>query len=396
VTRAFGSALVILAAVTSGSSVAAAQLWEAGVKGGVLHSQLSGSGEFTWRTGEPTGALLLRRSLTSRLNAQAEVGAFRRSGLSVQPTSTLTLTADYIHAPLLLQYRVPASWKVLPYLAAGPEVSYRLRCSLRFDGGGVVSDGPCDAPAGPQSHRIDVGGVAGIGLDVQVGGATMQLESRIGAGARSNVVPIDVESRALGWSMTAGVVAPLAHRPPRDPQRPRTPPIARALRVAGDDDIAAIVLAFATTDISYARLVRRRSARQDLQSYAQSMLTEHDRVVRAVDDLVRRLDLTVRDNATSVQMRDESSAARETMYFVEGARFDSSYVEAEVTVQREFLSAIDALLAQPKHSADVRSFLVGMRPAIEARLEAADRLRRSVLGTSSVALTPRETQSGPH
>ena len=391
--RAYGSALVFLAAVTGGSSVAAAQVWEAGAKGGVLNSRLSGGGEFTWRTGAPTGALLLRRSLTSRLNAQAELGAFRRSGLSLQPGSTLTLTADYVDATLLLQYRVPAWWKVLPYLAAGPNVNFRLRCSLRFEGGGIVSDGPCDAP-GATSHRIDVGGVAGVGVDVQIGGAIVQVESRVGAGARANVVPIDVESRAVGWSVTAGVVAPLARAAPREP--PRTPTITRArLGTARDDEIAAIVLAFATTDLSYARLVPRRSGRPDVRQHAQAMLAEHDRIVRAVYELVARLDLTVRDNAISVRMRDESSDARETMYFVNGARFDSSYVEAEVQVQREFLSALDDLLAQPKHSADVRAFLVAVRPAVEARLDAAGRLRHVVLGPPPVATGPGPGQPAP-
>jgi len=357
----------------------------------MLHSRLSGSGEFTWHTGQPTGALLLRRTLTSRLNAQAELGGFRRSGLSVQPGSTLTLTADYVDAPLLLQYRIPAWHKLFPYLAAGPNLNYRLRCSLRFEGGGLVSDDECDAFAGA-SHRLDVGGLAGIGVDVQIGGATMQIESRVGAGARANVVPIDVDSRAMGWSVTAGVIAPLVRPSAREPRQP--PTIVRArVGAAADDEIAAIMLAYATTDISYARLVARRSAKPEVRQYANAMLSEHSRVVRAVDDLVARLDLTVRDNATSVRMRDESSDARETMYFVDGARFDSSYVEAEIQVQREFLATIDDLLAQPKRSADIRALLVTCRPAVEARLAAAGRLRRAVLGSPPVANASRQPRA---
>ncbi|HMC56155.1 MAG TPA: DUF4142 domain-containing protein [Gemmatimonadaceae bacterium] len=383
--RACTFALVVLTAVICGSSPAFAQNWEVGAKGGLLHSRLSGSGEFTWHGGRPTGAFLLRRALTARLNAQAEFGAFRRNGLSLQPASTLTLTADYLDVPVVLQYRLSGGRNVLPYVAFGPNVNYRMRCSLLFQGGGFVSDDDCDAALGSRSHRVDVGAVAGIGVEVRVAGTTVQLESRLVGGARSNVLPIDIQARAAGWSVTAGVIAPLARTAAREPSPPL---VVRARGDVDDAQIAAIVMAYANTDISYQRLVPRRSTRDDVHQFARTMLGEHEHILREMSDMAAQLDLSVRDHPVSVGLRDESTAERETMYFVNGASFDSAYVEAETRVQREFLSTLDDLLAQPKRNAEVRALLVSLRPAVEARLAAASRLQRRVLGQPPVAVAP--------
>jgi len=376
VIRARGSALIVLAAVICGASRAPAQHWEVGAKGGVLRSRLSGTGEFTWHDGQPTGAFLLRRALTARLNAQMEVGAFRRTGISLQPASTLTLTADYLDVPMVLQYRLAGGRGFFPYVALGPNVNYRMRCSLRFDGGGLLTDDDCDAALALHSNRIDLGAVAGIGVDMRLAGATVQLESRVVAGARSNVLPIDIQARAAGWSVTAGVIAPLARTTARGPSPPL---VARSRGDVNDAEIAAIVMAYANTDISYQRLVPRRSTRDDVRQFARTMLGQHEQILRVVASIVAALDLGVVDHPISVGLRDESTDARETMYFANGAPFDSAYVEAEARVQREFLTTLDDLLAQPKRHAEVRELLVRLRPAVEARLGAATRLQSSVL-----------------
>src|SRR6185369_16743490 len=125
-------------------------------------------------------------------------------------------------------------------------------------------------------------------------------------------------------------------------------------------------------------LVPRRSGRADVRTFARQMLADHSKVTRGVYDVLRQLDIGAEDCDASRQMRDESSHQREPMYFASSAPFDSTYVEAEARVQREFLAAIDDIMIPRVHSAEMRALLVNLRPAVEARLANAEQLRRVV------------------
>jgi len=367
-----------------GASLASAQGWEVGAKAGVSHNVLSGSQEFVWNGAVPTTSAFARGGLTRRLSIQPELGLQRRVGISTLVGSTLTLTADYLELPLMLQLHRSTPSALQPYVTAGPSLTYRLRCSLLFKGGGLVSDNDCDAFAGAKSNRLDLGAAAGIGLNLHFGVTTVQIEGRAASGVRSNVLPIDVQARSIGWSAVAGVSTAVGGRPrPIPGARPRSV----ALGPLSDANIAAMILAYSTTDVSYAQLVPRRSDRGDVRDFARQMQIDHSRVIRQVYDVLRTLDIGAVDNDVSRNMRDESSQQREPMYFIAGRLFDSSYVEAEARVQREFLAILDEV-TQRAESHEMRALLVNLRPAVAAHLANAERVRGLVAGPV-VASAPR-------
>lgn len=398
-TRIPGRARLAGAALLCGGSLASAQGWQSGAKAGISSGRYTGSQEFVWQTAVPTTSIFVRRSLTSRLTAQSELGLVRRVGISTQPGSTLRLTADYVELPILLQLHSPNLWTLQPFVSLGPSLSYRIRCSLVFQGGGFSSAGDCDASTGAQTHRFDVGASGGLGANWHIGSTMLQIESRVTAGSRTNVLPIDVTSRAVQWTATAGVAGPLTMRPSKPkPREPGAPVIASRDRLR-DENIAAMVLAYATSDISYARLVPRRGVRPDVKQFAQRMLQEHANVFRSVRDVVAKLDIGIEDNAQSLHMRDESNEQRETMYFVEGRRFDSTYVESEVRFHREFLSLVDDVLIDRARSPEMRALVAKLRPTVADRLASAEQLRRQVLPAPLVAVarttaTPTTRKTG--
>jgi predicted outer membrane protein len=388
VTKGVRETTLVLAAVALGGSFASAQNTSTGAKAGISRSAISASEEFAWRSGQPTAALVLRRSLRSAFSVQGEVGGFRRLGVSTQIGSTLTLTADYIELPILLQWH-PRAWGPLrPFLDFGPSTNYRVRCSLVFQGGGVSSDNDCDAGFGARSNKLDIGAAGGVGFDWQIGGAVLQVESRASGGARTNVLPIDVNSRAVSWNTTAGVLTPLTRGARIPSTRLPQAPAPRRMGNLNDENIAAILLAYATSGISYARLVPRRSARLDVRAFAQQMALDHVDIVRAVNAVVAALDIEVRDNGTSLHMRDESSGEREPLYFVSGAPFDTGYVATSVRFQRGFLAALDSILAQPPHSQQMRALVLHIRPEVENRLSVARHLLADLQAKPLVAYAP--------
>jgi len=381
-----------LAALLCGGSIASAQGWEIGAKAGVSHSRLTAGQEFVWDPSVPMSAAFLKRAIGDHLSIQPEATLLRRVGVSTFPGSSLTLTADYLEFPLMLQLHVSPAAAVQPYLSAGPSLVVRLRCTLLFRGGGVLSSNDCDEAKGAQSNRIDVGVGGGAGLNVRIGATTLGIESRWSAGLRTNVLPIDVENaRTLGWSVLAGASTPLSRRRTSSPRRPL--PRARALGPIRDANIAAMLMAYANTDISYSRLVPRRSTRADVKDFARQMLVDHTKVNRLVNDLLFQLDFGAEDNITSLHMRDESADTRNPMYDMSTAVFDSAYVESEANFQREFLALVDNVLIPRARSAELRALLTNMRPTVAAHLANAERLRADVLMKRQIANSDTDSRN---
>lgn len=158
-------------------------------------------------------------------------------------------------------------------------------------------------------------------------------------------------------------------------------PPANLARPAGltDANIAAIVLAENYTDIGYAALAPARAQRPDVRDFAQRMTTDHASVNQALRDLLTKLDLTPEDNATSLDLRDESAAHRDTLRDLSGYAFDSSYIENEVRYHAHFLARIDSLLLPRAHNADLRALLTSVRPAVAAHLAHAEQVRADVV-----------------
>ena len=146
-----------------------------------------------------------------------------------------------------------------------------------------------------------------------------------------------------------------------------------------DANIAAMVLASNNTDISYARLVPGRAERTDVKEFAARMLSDHATVNQLVNDLLKKLDLAAEDNIASLDMRDESANKRDMLRELAGYRFDSTYIENEVSYHQKFLASIDNVMLARARNAQLRTLLTSVRPAVAAHLAHAEQVRANVL-----------------
>jgi putative membrane protein len=153
----------------------------------------------------------------------------------------------------------------------------------------------------------------------------------------------------------------------------------RAGGSVSDANIAAMVLASNNTDISYARLVPSRAERPDVKEFAARMLSDHSTVNQLVNDLLKKLDVTPEDNMASLDMRDESANKRDILRELAGYKFDSTYIENEVSYHQRFLASIDNVMLARARNAELRSLLTSVRPAVAAHLAHAEQVRANVL-----------------
>lgn len=146
-----------------------------------------------------------------------------------------------------------------------------------------------------------------------------------------------------------------------------------------DANVAAMLLAFNNTDISYARLVPSRAQRDDVKRFAERMLTDHSGLNSLITALLDKMDIGAEDNLASLNMRDESATKRDLMRDLSGFVFDSAYATNEVSYHKKFLNSLDyEMIPAAKHD-DLRSLLSTIRPAVAAHLAHAEQLWADVM-----------------
>ena len=146
-----------------------------------------------------------------------------------------------------------------------------------------------------------------------------------------------------------------------------------------DATIAAMLLAFNNTDISYARLAPARAEREVVKQFAERMLTDHTSVNLQVTQLLQKLDVVPEDNVASLDMRDESSATRDILRELSGRAVDSTYIESEVRYHQKFLTALDQELIPFARNGELKALLSNVRPAVAGHLAHAEQVRADVL-----------------
>ncbi|CAN5890215.1 hypothetical protein BH11GEM1_BH11GEM1_18870 [soil metagenome] len=142
-----------------------------------------------------------------------------------------------------------------------------------------------------------------------------------------------------------------------------------------DGNIVAIVLAANNTDLSYARLVPGRASSAEVMAFAARMTTDHTLLNARAVDIALRNGIKAEDDATSLAFRERSAARRDLLRELTGSRFDFTYTENEIQYHTELLTVLDGALIPGSRSAELKQFVVALRPAVKAHLAHAEQVR---------------------
>jgi putative membrane protein len=144
-----------------------------------------------------------------------------------------------------------------------------------------------------------------------------------------------------------------------------------------DGNIAAMFLAANNTDVSYAQvaLAKGQTSTPAILAFAARMLSDHSGLNEQATQVFGRAGIVPADNIASLDFRDESAAKRDTLRELHGAPFDSTYIANEVRYHTKLLTVIDSVLVPSARNPDLKSLMMGVRPAVAAHLEHAQRVQ---------------------
>jgi len=151
-----------------------------------------------------------------------------------------------------------------------------------------------------------------------------------------------------------------------------------------DAQIAAIVVTANQIDVENGELAIARSENPEVQEFAERMIADHKSVNQAAVELVTRLQVTPEETDTSRGLARSAAATRQNLASLSGAAFDKAYVDNEVAYHEAVIGLLDSTLIPNAANEELKSTLVGVRPAFVAHLEHARSIQKALQGHASV------------
>ncbi|HEX4765870.1 MAG TPA: DUF4142 domain-containing protein [Lichenihabitans sp.] len=124
-----------------------------------------------------------------------------------------------------------------------------------------------------------------------------------------------------------------------------------------DPQIAHIAYTAGVIDIEAADLALKKTHNKAVRSFAEEMARDHAAVNKQALALVKKLDVTPEDNATSRSLADAAAKKREELSGLQGRAFDKAYAENEVAYHRAVNSALETTLIPGAENGELKSLL---------------------------------------
>ncbi len=136
-----------------------------------------------------------------------------------------------------------------------------------------------------------------------------------------------------------------------------TAPFAQAADKPTDPQIAHIAYTAGALDVAVAKIAISKSHNKDVVAFANDMVRDHEAVNVQALDLVKKLNVTPEDNATSKALTDAITAEKAKLEKLDGAAFDKAYVDNEVAFHKQVNEALKTVLIPSAQNAELKSLL---------------------------------------
>ena len=132
---------------------------------------------------------------------------------------------------------------------------------------------------------------------------------------------------------------------------------AQAADKPSDPQIAHIAYTAGVIDIDAAEQAIKKSKNKTVVAFAKDMLRDHEAVNKQALDLVKKLNVTPEDNATSQALTKAAADESKKLSGLKGKAFDKEYIANEVAYHKQVNGALETLLIPSASNAELKSLL---------------------------------------
>ena len=142
--------------------------------------------------------------------------------------------------------------------------------------------------------------------------------------------------------------------------------------------IAHIAYTAGMLDVEAGKQALDKSQNKDVRAFAQQMVGDHTSVNDQALALVKKLNVTPEDNATSQALTKQADATRQTLAGLTGAAFDKAYVDNEVAFHKTVNSALSTTLIPNAQNPELKSLLQSGLKLFQSHQEHAEQLAQQL------------------
>ncbi len=156
--------------------------------------------------------------------------------------------------------------------------------------------------------------------------------------------------------------------------------VAGALAAAAptDPQIAHIAYTAGVLDIDAAKQALDKTKNADVRAFAQQMVGDHTAVNDQALALVKKLNVTPEDNATSQSLTQAAEATRQKLASLDGDAFDKAYVDNEVAYHQAVNDALSKTLIPDAQNAELKALLQNGLTLFTAHQKHAEQLAKKL------------------
>lgn len=131
-------------------------------------------------------------------------------------------------------------------------------------------------------------------------------------------------------------------------------------------------------DIEAGELAKKKASHEDVHAYAHRMVADHTDVNQQAKDLVKKLNVTPKDNKISQSLKDDGKANLDKLKGLSGKEFDKAYIDGEIALHKKVIDVADNKLVPNVKNEELKALLVKVRPAFVSHLEHAQKIQPTI------------------
>jgi putative membrane protein len=144
-----------------------------------------------------------------------------------------------------------------------------------------------------------------------------------------------------------------------------------------DPEIASVAVTANQIDIDAAKLAKEKSKDKEVINFAETMMNDHQAVINQAVTLVKKLNVTPKDNAVSQKMSADAANTKKILQSKSGKDFDKAYIDNEVAYHKAVIDAVQNVLIPQSQNAELKQLLQNILPALKTHLEHAEMLQKN-------------------
>lgn len=146
-----------------------------------------------------------------------------------------------------------------------------------------------------------------------------------------------------------------------------------------DAEIASVAVVANQIDVDYAKIAMKRSKDSDVKEFANTMITDHNAIIKMATDLVTKLGVVAQDNAVSQSLMAQAKETTKKLNSAKGKAFDELYINNEVAYHKAVIDAVKGVLIPQSQNAELKKLLETAMPILETHLHHAEMAQKTIL-----------------